>query len=156
LLERAEKAATALRQENSAKANADLHEDKAKIFAGVSTLEARIAAQANLHQTRKTLLARRQELPVLLVEKILKPDESQFRKDAVLSGIDFVVGIIPGVGTTVDAFKKVVAIFKRGKPNVKIATKVVSYLDDYIEAVNAWLATAESSIRIFDECADDY
>lgn len=86
-----------------------------------------------------------------LSEKILSPGEKGFTLKAAVDSINFVMGLVPGVGNVYSGVLAVYGITTKRKGTRRTADKHVVYLEGYCQALRIWSAAAESAIRVLQE-----
>ncbi|MGH8654560.1 MAG: hypothetical protein ACREYE_21385 [Gammaproteobacteria bacterium] len=82
-----------------------------------------------------------------LFNNILCPDETYFQLEAVIEGINFVIGLVPFLGNVYSGLLAINGITTNRKRIRKAADKHVVYLEAYCHALKIWIVAAQSAIR---------
>lgn len=153
LIERADKLAAQIRQDKNVE---DQKQEIDKIVRGERDLNVRAEHLAQLDDLRGKRVARSRERGTALLEKVFKPDESEFRKSVAIKAIEFGIGAIPIAGMVCDGGKKIYEAIEHDKHKIITANEVLTYLDDYCETVETWLVAAEADIKMLEENEEDF
>ncbi len=121
--------------------------ERSSIAIGMWTESARELTLEIQNQTRLKAVKAAPELADVLFTKIFAPDQTGFRFEAVIDGIEVAIGFIPVGGTVFDVIKRLFAHSQASRVRGRIADEHLTYLDQYRDALDSWCIAAEATIN---------
>jgi hypothetical protein len=82
-----------------------------------------------------------------LIDKIWRPDESQFELDAVLEGLKEAVKMVPVLGHLLSGLEALHKVVRARSIARDAAVQHIRYIEDYCDALEIWLMTAQKTAR---------
>ncbi len=121
--------------------------DKSSFILRTSSMEAHIInfELAELHRTKE--IDELSRSTTVLFDHILGPERGKFSIKVVKSAFGFGVGMVPGVGTVVDALTRIRDLAKRHRIRAVEADAHIQYLSDYYAALCLWIENAQALIQ---------